>query len=96
MSKKYSLERIQKMETKDIISISNYHLLIPIIKKKGYINLDAGFEKENNINNFLNKDYNEVPFENNIFFETFDTEKFLDTEIESNIVLKLKKCMLIK
>lgn len=60
-------------------------------KEKGYINLDAGFERDNNINNFLNKDYNEVPFENDIFFEVFDTEKFLDTQIESNIILKLKK-----
>lgn len=60
-------------------------------KEKGYINLDAGFEKDNNINCFLYKNYNEIPFENNIFFEIFDTEKFLDTEIESNIVLKLKE-----
>ena len=60
-------------------------------KEKGYINLDAGFEKNSNINNFLNKEYSEVPFENNIFFEIFDTEKFLDTEIESNIVLQLKE-----
>lgn len=59
-------------------------------KEKGYINLDAGFEKDNNINCFLNKNYNEVPFENDIFFEIFDTEKFLDTEIESNIILKIK------
>ena len=59
-------------------------------KEKGYINLDAGFEKDNNINCFLNKNYNEVPFENDIFFEVFDTEKFLDTEIESNIMLKIK------
>ncbi len=60
-------------------------------KEKGYINLDAGFEKDNNINCFLNKNYNEVPFENNVFFEVFDTEKFLDTEIESNIILKIKE-----
>lgn len=60
-------------------------------KEKGYIHLDAGFEKDNNINCFLNKSYNEVPFENDIFFEVFDTEKFLDTEIESNILLKIKK-----
>ncbi len=60
-------------------------------KEKGYINLDAGFEKDNNINCFLNKNYNGVPFENNIFFEVFDTEKFLDTEIESNIILKIKE-----
>ena len=38
----------------------------------------------------MNKNYNEVPFENDIFFEVFDTEKFLDTEIESNIMLKIK------
>ncbi len=39
----------------------------------------------------MNKNYNEVPFENDIFFEVFDTEKFLDTEIESNIILKIKE-----
>ena len=59
-------------------------------KEKGYINLDAGFEKDNNIRCFLNKNYNEVPFENDIVFEIFDTEKFLDTEIENNIMLKIK------
>lgn len=58
--------------------------------EKGYINLNAGFEKDNDINCFLNKNYNEIPFENDIFFEVYDTEKFLDTEIESNIILKIK------
>lgn len=59
-------------------------------KERGYINLNAGFEKDDDINCFLNKNYNEIPFENDIFFEVFDTEKFLDTEIESNIILKIK------
>ncbi len=62
-----------------------------MIKEKGYINLEAGFEKDSNINIFLNKEYSEIPFENDVFFEVYDTEKFLDTEIESNIVLKLKE-----
>lgn len=58
---------------------------------KGYLNLDAGFEKNDNINVFLNKEYNGIPFENDnqfIYFEVFDTEKFLDTEIESRIIIK--------
>lgn len=60
-------------------------------KEKGYINLDVGFEKENNITYFLNREYNGIPFEDDIFFEVFDTEKFLDTEIESNIIITLKE-----
>ena len=61
--------------------------------QKGYINLDAGYEKNNDIKCFLNKDYNGIPFDSDnqyIFFEVFDTEKFLDTEIESNIVIRIK------
>lgn len=62
--------------------------------KNGYLHLGAGFEKNNDINAFLNKEYNGIPFESNnnqiIFFEVFDTEKFLDTEIESKIIIKLK------
>lgn len=60
----------------------------------GYINLDAGFEKSNDINSFLNREYNGIPFDSNdnqfVFFETFDTEKFLDSDIESKIMIKLK------
>lgn len=63
--------------------------------EKGYINLDAGFEKNNDINFFLNKEYYGTPFKNEdnqfIFFEVFDTEKFLDTEIESKIKICLKE-----
>lgn len=62
--------------------------------KKGYLNLDAGFEKDSNIMNFVNKKYSGIPFENDnqyIYFEVFDTEKFLDTEIESNIDLIITK-----
>lgn len=60
---------------------------------KGYLNLSAGFEKTNDINIFVNKEYNGVPFESDnqyIYFEVFDTEKFLDTEIESKIIIKLQ------
>lgn len=59
----------------------------------GYLNLDAGFEKTNDINAFVNKEYNGIPFENDnqfISFEVFDTEKFLDTEIESKIIIRLE------
>lgn len=60
---------------------------------KGYLNLDVGYEKSNDINVFLNREYNGVPFFDDdqfIYFEVFDTEKFLDTEIESNIVIKFE------
>ena len=50
-----------------------------------------GFEKNNDIHCFLNKEYDGLPFEDDIFFEVFDTEKFLDTEIESKISIKLKR-----
>ncbi len=59
----------------------------------GYLNLVAGFEKTNDINAFVNKEYNGIPFENDnqfIYFEVFDTEKFLDTEIESKIIIRLE------
>lgn len=60
---------------------------------KGYLNLDVGYEKSNDINVFLNREYNGLPFVHDdqfIYFEVFDTEKFLDTEIESNIVIKFE------
>ncbi len=59
---------------------------------KGYLYLNAGFEKTNNLNTFLNKKYNGIPFDCDnefIWFEVFDTDKFLDTEIESKIIIKL-------
>lgn len=65
--------------------------------EKGYINLDAGFEKNNDISAFTKREYNGIPFDGNdnqfIFFEVFDTEKFLDTEIESKIILKIKNIL---
>ena len=69
------------------------HLEFNNNKKQGYLNLDAGFEKNNDIINFINKEYIGIPFDNDnqfIFFEIFDTEKFLDTDIESKIILKIK------
>lgn len=60
---------------------------------KGYLNLDVGFEKNNDINAFLNREYNGIPFESDnqfIYFEVFDTEKFLDTEIESKIIIRFE------
>ncbi len=76
---------------------SGYNINIQLLfidsdsKEQGYINLDLGFEKDNDINNFLNKKYDGVPFEDDIFFEVYDTKKFLDTEIESKILVKLKE-----
>lgn len=62
--------------------------------KQGYINLDAVFKSDNNINSFINEEYNGIPFDSDdeqfIFFEIFDTDKFLDTEIKSKIFIKLK------
>ncbi len=61
--------------------------------KKGYLDIDAGFEKSNNIENFINREYIGVPFDDDdqyIDLEVFDTEKFLATEIESEIILKIK------
>jgi len=61
--------------------------------QKGYINLSAGYEKENDIKLFINKEYKGIPFDHNNneigIFEVFDTQKFFDTEIESEIKLIL-------
>ena len=61
--------------------------------KKGFLNLSAGFEKDNNINNFINKEYIGNPYQvedSQInFFEIFDDTKFLDTEIVNKIKLKI-------
>ncbi len=61
---------------------------------KGYLNLTAGFEKSDDICAFIDREFIGVPFDHNdnqhIFFEVFDTDKFLDTEIESRINLKLE------
>lgn len=63
--------------------------------KIGYLNLSVGFESTNNISDFANKKYRGIPFSFNInnpiiALEIFDTEKFLDTEIESEVMLKLE------
>lgn len=61
-------------------------------KVKGYLDLDVGFENDSNINNFLNKKYkgNIFQFDDDIYLEVFDMEKFLDSEIESDIIVELK------
>lgn len=61
-------------------------------KVKGYLDLDVGFEKDSNINNFLNREYkgNVFQFDNDVYLEVFDTEKILDSEIESDIIVELK------
>ena len=64
--------------TKQTISIGNYikngkkgyniNIYLAFIniatKENGYINLDVGFEKNNNIKNFLNKEYKGNTFQN--------------------------------
>ena len=59
---------------------------------KGYLYLNTGFEKEKDINLFLNKkfaglNFGEYPF---MFLEVCDTKKYLDTEIESEITAQIK------
>lgn len=59
--------------------------------EKGYINLDAGFEKTDGIKNFLNREYYGAPFADDdqyIYFEAYDTVKFLD-DIDSKVIIKL-------
>lgn len=61
--------------------------------ESGYLNLDVGFDSQNSIDHFTNKEYRGVPFyidnKNDIFLELFDTEKFLDTEIEGEIIVNV-------
>lgn len=59
--------------------------------KKGYINLDTGFEKEKDTNLFLNREYSGLNFDDYpfMYFEVFDTVKFLDSEIECEIRIKI-------
>lgn len=61
--------------------------------ESGYLNLDVGFDSQNSIDHFTNKEYRGVPFyidnNNDIFLELFDTEKFLDTEIEGVIIVNV-------
>lgn len=62
-------------------------------KKTGYLNLSVGFEQNNNIISFLNREYKGIPYNGSYskinMFEVYDTTKFLDTEIESEIAIKL-------
>lgn len=61
--------------------------------ESGYLNLDVGFDSQNSIDHFTSKEYRGVPFyidnKNDIFLELFDTEKFLDTEIEGEIIVNV-------
>lgn len=92
--------------TKEEISVGNFtnngikgydlnlELEFKYNSKMGFLNLSVGFSKDKNINNFLNRIYKGIPYnidDNQInFFEVFDTEKFLDTEIESEIILNVE------
>ena len=59
--------------------------------KSGYINLDTGFEKDKDINLFLNREYSGLNFDTYpfMYFEVFDTVEFLDSEIECEIKIKI-------
>lgn len=69
----------------------NFKLLFKDGDKNGYINLDTGFEKNKDINLFLNREYSGLNFDTYpfMFFEVFDTVKFLDSEIESEIKIRI-------
>lgn len=69
----------------------NFRLLFKDGDKNGYINLDAGFEKNKDINLFLNREYSGLNFDTYpfMFFEVFDTVKFLDSEIECEIKIRI-------
>lgn len=65
---------------------------INIDKVSGYLNISAGFELDKDINIFLNRVYDGIPYDNDkqyIYFECFNTKKFLDTEIESNLHIEI-------
>lgn len=83
---KYILNRVEGYA----ISI---HLNFKYNDKKGYLNLEAGHETCSDINVFTNRKFKGAPFrgdsESINFFEVFDTERFIDSEIESDIVLKI-------
>lgn len=60
---------------------------------RGYLNLDVGYEKTNDIYLFTNRDYRGIPFmdeKTDILFEVFDTKSFYDTEIETPINISFK------
>ncbi|MDO4376000.1 MAG: hypothetical protein Q4C33_02375 [bacterium] len=69
----------------------NFKLLFKDGNKNGYINLNTGFEKEKDINLFLNREYSGLNFDTCpfMFFEVFDTVKFLDSEIECEIKIRI-------
>lgn len=59
----------------------------------GYLNIGAGFELSNDLSIFLNRVYEGIPYDNDkkyIYFECYDTKKFLDTEIEKNISIHIR------
>ena len=60
-------------------------------KMNGYINLDTGFEKEKDINLFLNKEYSGLNFDGYpfIYFEVFDMIKFFVFVFECEIRIKI-------
>lgn len=58
---------------------------------KGYIFLGVDFNLSNDIEVFTNREYEGINFEEepHIFFEVFDTERFLDGEIDTPIKVKI-------
>ena len=58
----------------------------------GYIHLNGGYEAENDICYFLNREFKGFNFdgdEGNIWLELFDTTKYLDSDIESEIKFRV-------
>lgn len=75
-------------------NVGGYNINIDLeFLNKGYLHLSAGLSLDNSIDNFFNKKYSGVPFDSDdadIFFEVFTGSIFLDTEIESPIIIVLK------
>lgn len=61
--------------------------------ENGYIDLHCGYEAENDINYFVNRDYEGYNFETDdghIWLEMFDTINYYDSEIDDLIKVKVK------
>ena len=100
----YINDKIYEITTKTI-SVGNfnksckkgYNICINLLfvdyntKEKGYINLDAGYNKSSEITVFLNKKYCSSTANNQyLFFELFDTKSFYESDITSEIYLEIK------
>ena len=63
-------------------------LKFTINNKQGYIDLTFGYEVTDDVKLFINREYQGIPYYDNITIEVFDTINYYDTRIESNITIK--------